>query len=186
MSANLELSVYITKGVSGHEAGLHPPPCKWHGTRETLIGEECLQRQARIFALAAANIHPQRLCPGMQAALQRAHDGGRHAAGVPIHPHHRAKRLQPQGVAQLGYYLAPAVLVQDGFHKGRAPQRRQEGTWPRWSGRSAYPERCIDGDHTLLREKAHGAGAGLNSTAAPAVDVSSASRALVAPVSEAA
>src|SRR5262249_24660116 len=33
----------------------------------------------------------------------------------------------------------------------------QEGTWPRWSGRSAYPERFIDCDHTLPREKAHGA-----------------------------
>jgi hypothetical protein len=33
----------------------------------------------------------------------------------------------------------------------------QEGTWPPCSGRSAYPERFIDGDHTLPREKAHGA-----------------------------
>ena len=33
----------------------------------------------------------------------------------------------------------------------------QEGTWPPWSGRSAYPERFIDCDHTLPREKAHGA-----------------------------
>jgi hypothetical protein len=39
----------------------------------------------------------------------------------------------------------------------------QEGTWPLWSGRSAYPERFIDGDHTLPREKAHGAGAVLKS-----------------------
>jgi hypothetical protein len=35
----------------------------------------------------------------------------------------------------------------------------QEGTWPLWSGRSAYPERFIDYDHTLPREKAHGASA---------------------------
>src|SRR5262245_22447464 len=33
----------------------------------------------------------------------------------------------------------------------------QAGTWPRWSGRSAYPERFIAYDHTLPREKAHGA-----------------------------
>src|SRR5438128_2110199 len=32
----------------------------------------------------------------------------------------------------------------------------QEGTWPLWSGRSAYPERFIACDHTLPREKAHG------------------------------
>ena len=41
----------------------------------------------------------------------------------------------------------------------------QEGTWPRWSGRSAYPERFIAYDHTLPREKAHGAGAVLKRNA---------------------
>ena len=40
----------------------------------------------------------------------------------------------------------------------------QEGTWPRWSDSSAYPERFIACNHTLPREKAHGARAWLMRT----------------------
>jgi hypothetical protein len=80
-----------------------------------------------MLAPAAANIQPQLLRPGIQSALQRAHDGGRNAGGVPIHAHHRAQGLKPKGVAEAGQHLASAVLVQDGFNNSRAKQRHTGG-----------------------------------------------------------
>src|SRR5437867_3790936 len=42
-------------------------------------GKELVWCQARMLAPAAANIYPKLLRPGIQSALQRAHDRGRNA-----------------------------------------------------------------------------------------------------------
>jgi hypothetical protein len=60
-----------------------------------------------------------------EAALQRADDAGRNAGRMPVHPHHRAKRLEPERVRQpLKEFIAAVVmhnrLADDGAERGHA------------------------------------------------------------------
>ncbi len=55
-----------------------------------------------------------------QAALQRADHAGGDARGVPVHPHHRAEGLEPEGMGQAAQQLVAAVVVNDGLADHRA------------------------------------------------------------------
>src|SRR5208282_2923348 len=53
-----------------------------------------------MLAAAAAYVDPEFARERCEAALQRANHTGRDARGVPVHPHHRAERLEPEGVGK--------------------------------------------------------------------------------------
>ena len=45
-----------------------------------------------------------------EAALQRADDAGGDARGMPIHPHHRAEGLEPEGMGETAQEFVAAVM----------------------------------------------------------------------------
>jgi hypothetical protein len=54
-----------------------------------------------MHAAAAADVDPEFAGERCKAALQRADHAGSDARGVPVHPHHGAERLEPEGVGKM-------------------------------------------------------------------------------------
>src|SRR4051794_1861888 len=62
--------------------------------------DKLLGRLARVLAAAAADLDAELSGQGRQAALQRADDAGRDSGGMPVHSHHGAERLEPEGMRE--------------------------------------------------------------------------------------
>jgi hypothetical protein len=79
-----------------------------------------VRRVAREPAATAANIDAEIICARLKAALQGSHNGCCDARRVPVHAHHSAERLKPEGVAQAREEERCAVVLDDGFGDGDA------------------------------------------------------------------
>ena len=64
---------------------------------------------------ASAEIDAEFVRARIEAALERPENAGGDSGGVPIHSHHAAQRLEPEGVAQAGEQLGRSVMVEDAF-----------------------------------------------------------------------
>ena len=84
------------------------------GDREQLIG-----RLARVAAPPPAHVHAQLVLHRLETALERADHAGSDAAGVPVHAHHGAEGLKPEGMGEPRQQLVRAVVVYD--HLGDDP-----------------------------------------------------------------
>src|SRR5947209_894261 len=62
--------------------------------------DQLARRLARLRAASAADMQPQVFGPRPEAPFQRADHGGGDAGGMPVHAHHRAKRLEPEGMRE--------------------------------------------------------------------------------------
>jgi hypothetical protein len=91
--------------------------------------EELIRGLPLVAAAAAAYIDAKFTGPGVQAALERAHHGGRNPGRVPVHAEHRSKRLESKRIAQSGQQLGPAVVLDHG-RRDRCPQRRHARRQP--------------------------------------------------------
>ncbi len=69
---------------------------------------------------AAADMDPELVRKRRQAALQRADHARRDSRGMPIHPHHRTERLEPEGVGEAAQQLIAAIMMDDCFAHHRA------------------------------------------------------------------
>ena len=65
-------------------------------------GAELRRCIAGVPAAAAAHIDAQLRGPRVQALLERPHHRGGDPGGMPVHAHHRAEGLEPEGIAQPG------------------------------------------------------------------------------------
>jgi hypothetical protein len=83
-------------------------------------GDQLVRRLALVCTAAAANMQPELARERREAALQRADDAGGDARGMPIHPHHRAERLEPEGVGKAREELVAAVMEDDRLGDDRA------------------------------------------------------------------
>ena len=88
-------------------------------------------RLAGMLAAAAADMDTELALKWAEAALQSADDAGRDAGRMPIHSHHGAERLKPEGVGQsLQEFVAPV-----GLHNGLCNDRAECGHARRQPGR---------------------------------------------------
>ncbi len=62
--------------------------------------DQFMRRLARVIAASAADMDAELRGQRRQATLQRADDARGDAGGMPVHPHHRAERLEPEGMRQ--------------------------------------------------------------------------------------
>ena len=79
-----------------------------------------MRRLARVIAAPAADMDAELSGQRCQAALQRADDARGDAGGMPVHPHHRAERLEPEGMRQPAQQLVAAILEDDRLGDHRA------------------------------------------------------------------
>src|SRR5258708_35557305 len=74
-----------------------------------------------------------------KAALQGTDDAGGNAGGMPIHPHHGAKRLKPERMRQPLQELVAAVMMDDSLANNGAERshafRQPRGTTPAANGK---------------------------------------------------
>ena len=109
--------------------------------------DELVRRLARMRAAAAADMQAEFARARREPALQRAEHAGGDARGMPVHAHHGAEGLEPEGMRE------PARGTRRGRIDGRSPRRSTApsrvmrvashcGTRPPCSGRSALPERA--------------------------------------------
>ena len=82
--------------------------------------DQLMRRLARVIAAAAADMDAELPGQRRQAALQRADDARGDAGGMPVHPHHRAERLEPEGMRQPAQQLVAAILEDDRLGDHRA------------------------------------------------------------------
>ena len=82
--------------------------------------DKLMRRLARVIAAPAADMDAELSGQGCQAALQRADDAGGDTGGMPVHPHHRAERLEPEGMRQPAQQLVAAILEDDRLGDHRA------------------------------------------------------------------
>jgi hypothetical protein len=71
----------------------------------------------------SANINPQLVRFWPEAALQCSHHGRSNPRRIPVHPHHGAERLEPEGIAETKEKRRRAVFVDDRLGYGRAQLR---------------------------------------------------------------
>src|SRR5215207_11094640 len=64
-------------------------------------------------AATAADMQAKLAAERLQAALQRTQHAGGDAGGMPIHAHHRAERLEPEGMRQPAQELVAAIVMDD-------------------------------------------------------------------------
>ena len=83
-------------------------------------GAQFIRRAARLFAAAPAEINAEFVRARVESAFEGTEDGGRNAGGMPVHAHHGAERLEPEGIADTREEFRLAVMVDDGFDDGRA------------------------------------------------------------------
>jgi hypothetical protein len=64
---------------------------------------------------AASSADPEAELAGarVEAALQGADHAGGDSGAVPVHPHHRAERLEPEGVGEAGEEGVAALMMDD-------------------------------------------------------------------------
>src|SRR3979409_2556676 len=67
-----------------------------------------------MFAPSAADVDAKFALQRRKAALQCADDAGGNARGMPIHSHHRAKRLKPEWMRQPLQEFIASVVMDDG------------------------------------------------------------------------
>ena len=77
-------------------------------------------RPPRMIAAPAADVDTELSRQGRQAALQRADDARGDAGGMPVHSHHCAERLEPEGMRQPAQKLIAAILEDDRLGDHRA------------------------------------------------------------------
>ena len=84
---------------------------------------EFVRRLARMSAAAAADMQAELARQRLEAAFQRADDAGGDAGRMPVHPHHRAERLEPERVRQPSQQLVAAIVKNDRLgHDGAEPR----------------------------------------------------------------
>jgi hypothetical protein len=94
--------------------------------RHKLLG--CI---ARVLAATAAHMQAKFLFKRLQPAFQCADHAGGDAGGMPIHSHHCAERLKPEGVCKTAQQFVPAIMVHDCLADDRS-QPRHPGGKPLW------------------------------------------------------
>ena len=131
------------QAAGAHQRGrVQPQPLAERGQ---LVG-----RAARVAPAAAADVQAQLVLDGPEAALERADHAGGDPRRVPVHPHHRAERLEPERVATAG--AAPRC----GRTRARSPRRSRgrgapSARQPR--GHAPAVQRQVGGSR-LLRHRA--------------------------------
>src|SRR5208283_728115 len=70
-------------------------------------------RLARMLAAAAADMNAEFARQRLEPTLQRADHARRDARGVPVHAHHRAKRLKPERMSKATQQLVATVVMND-------------------------------------------------------------------------
>src|SRR5271166_983082 len=80
-------------------------------------------RLARVIAASAEDMDAELSGQRRQASLQRADDARGDAGRMPVHTHHRAERLEPEGMRQPAQELVTAVLEDDRLGDHRAEPR---------------------------------------------------------------
>src|SRR3954470_8579127 len=86
----------------------------------TIAGRDQLVRgPARMTAPPAADAESELARHRVEAALERADHAGGDSRRMPVHPHHRAERLEPKGMGETAQKLVAAVMVDDrlGHHR---------------------------------------------------------------------
>ena len=76
-------------------------------------GDQLGGRLARMPAAAAADVDAELARQRVEPALQRADHAGGDAGRMPVHPHHRAERLEPERVGEAAQQFVAAVMVDD-------------------------------------------------------------------------
>src|SRR5437899_8811723 len=80
-----------------------------------------------MLAASAANVNAKFVLKRPQAALQGADDACGNAGGMPVHSHHRAKRLKPERMRQPLQEFVAAVMMDDRLADNGAKQRHAFG-----------------------------------------------------------
>src|ERR1700746_1486769 len=63
-------------------------------------GNQLLRRFPRMLAASSADVNPQFVAERSQSPLKSADDTCRDAGGMPVHAHHGAKGLKPEGIGE--------------------------------------------------------------------------------------
>jgi hypothetical protein len=74
-----------------------------------------LGRAPRVPAAPAADMHPKLRFERSEPALQGADDAGGDPGRVPVHTHHHAERLEPEGMGEPPQQLLRAVVMDNGL-----------------------------------------------------------------------
>ena len=90
--------------------------------RAQLIG-----RLAGVAAAAAAHVDAELVLQRCQAALEGADDAGGNPGRMPVHAHHGAERLEPEGMRQAAEKFVAAVVVNDGLADDGAERGHARG-----------------------------------------------------------
>ena len=76
-------------------------------------GSKLVRRLPRMLAASATDVDAQFSRERRQAALEGADDAGGDAGRVPVHPHHRAEGLEPEGVSETAQQFVATILEDD-------------------------------------------------------------------------
>src|SRR5690242_1330289 len=93
---------------------------------------------ARVLASAAADMDAELALERLQPALQCPDHARGDTGGVPVHAHHRAERLEPEGMGEPPEELVASVMMHDGLGHDRAELRHAH---PQPSGNAPRMER---------------------------------------------
>ena len=78
-------------------------------------GDQLAWRRATVLAAPAADMDPKVARDRIEPAFQRAKDARGDARQMPVHAHHRAKRLEPEGMGEPSQQLFASVFEHDRF-----------------------------------------------------------------------
>ena len=95
-------------------------------------GHKLLGCIARVLAATAAHMQTKFVFKRLQSPFQCADHAGGDAGGMPIHSHHRAERLKPEGVRKTAQQFVPAIVVHDCLTDDRSQPRHPVGE-PLWN-----------------------------------------------------
>src|SRR5437660_3607781 len=70
-------------------------------------------------AAPAADVNAEFLLQRRQPALESADDTRRDARRVPVHAHHGAEGLEPEGAGETSKQFVPAIVMDDGLRYDR-------------------------------------------------------------------
>jgi hypothetical protein len=76
-------------------------------------GHELFGCIARVLAATAAHMQAEFMFKRPQSAFQCADYAGGDARGMPIHSHHCAEGLKPEGVRETAQWFVPTIVVHD-------------------------------------------------------------------------
>ena len=100
---------------------------------------------------SAADVDAELVRLRIQSPLQRAHHRRRDAGGVPVHPHHRAQRLEPERIAQPRQKRGSAVVIAATLSDDRGAERRH----PRRPATAARGRRAAEGRRRPIASCGH-------------------------------